>query len=112
VIVGEAVMTAFSGGSGMVVAFSVSLVWREIICSYPPAMSRQNDSSHKPVRPRPALHSPLTLSFCTLTFIDLVDFITKKRNRLLGPSIKAVLLIKIWMGHSEAERWVMELADS
>jgi hypothetical protein len=44
----------------------------------------------------------------TLTFIYSGD-VAKKRNRLIDSSTKAVLLIKSWMDHPEAESWEMKL---
>jgi hypothetical protein len=45
----------------------------------------------------------------TLSFVYLGDVVTKKRNRRIDLSTKAVLLIKSWMGHPDAESWEMEL---
>jgi hypothetical protein len=47
----------------------------------------------------------------TLSFVYLGDVVTKKRNRLVDLSTKAVLLIKSWMGHPDAESWEMELGE-
>jgi hypothetical protein len=47
----------------------------------------------------------------TLTFVYLGDVLTKKRNCLIDSSNKAVLLIKSWMGHEEAESWGMEMEE-
>jgi hypothetical protein len=47
----------------------------------------------------------------TLAFVYLGDVVTKKRNRRIDLSTKAVLLIKSWMGYPDAESWEMELGE-
>jgi hypothetical protein len=44
-----------------------------------------------------------------LTLIYFDDVMTKTRKFLIDSPAKAVLLIKSWMGHLQAERWEMEL---
>jgi hypothetical protein len=91
----------------MLVAFLVSLVWRETISRSPRLVSRQRHSSQAG---KASSRSRSSL-FRRLTFIYLGDVLTRKRNRLIDSSTKAVLLIKSWLGRPEAERWEIDLNE-